>query len=309
MDVPAGQNAAAAVVAPATGLAGTTLDPPAASVGALSAPTLSPGSSTSQNHSGGQNPSVAANAGAGSADAATSGKQTGGGSQDGADGGSGRNTGSSNAGAGSVTAPSPAGMVQSPAPLQAALAAAQPVAPTASNGDSPAPGKLPATAAMKDTAPLPAADSASLPAVNTARVLQSVGQAEMRVGMHSPEFGAISISTSLSPQGIAARISLDHLGLGSALEAHLPAIQEKLGAAYGLPSRVEIRDTGAQFGGGTASQDGTGTGQSSRGNTPYPRGGPPAVAILSAPAGAPGIAEAHSAGSPGATTARLSVRA
>jgi hypothetical protein len=105
--------------------------------------------------------------------------------------------------------------------------------------------------------------------LNTAQVVQSMGQTEMRVGMHSQEFGAISISTTLSHQELAAQISIDHTGLGDALAAHLPGMQEKLGAAYGVPVRVEIRDTGAQFtGGGASPQADSGTGQR-RGNSGY----------------------------------------
>ena len=96
-------------------------------------------------------------------------------------------------------------------------------------------------------------DAASLPALNTAQLVHSMGQSEMRVGMHSQEFGSISISTTLSRQELAAQISIDHTGLGDALAAHLPGMQEKLGAAYGVQARVEIRDTGAQFDGGGAS--------------------------------------------------------
>ena len=68
----------------------------------------------------------------------------------------------------------------------------------------------------------------------------------MRVGMHSAEFGSISIATSVTPGGLAAQISLDHGELGRALAAHLPGIEEKLGSTLGLSAKVEVRDTGAQ---------------------------------------------------------------
>ena len=96
----------------------------------------------------------------------------------------------------------------------------------------------------------------------------------MRLGMHSAEFGNISISTSVSHQAISAQISLDHSELGRALAVHLPAIEEKLGSAYGLHARVEVRDESAasrpatdsgQQGGG--SQEQTGGGQSKSGST------------------------------------------
>jgi hypothetical protein len=105
--------------------------------------------------------------------------------------------------------------------------------------------------------------------MNTAQVLQNVGQTEMRVGMHSPEFGAISISTTLSHQELATQILVDHSGLGDVLATHLASMQEKLGAAYGVQARVEIRDSGTQFQSGAAPQQETGSGSSQ----PQHRGG------------------------------------
>ena len=84
------------------------------------------------------------------------------------------------------------------------------------------------------------------PAINTARVLAGMGGTEMRVGMHSAEFGSISIATTVTPGGLAAQISLDHADLGRALAAHLPGMEEKLGSSLGLTAKVEVRDTGTQ---------------------------------------------------------------
>ena len=92
----------------------------------------------------------------------------------------------------------------------------------------------------------------------------------MRLGMRSAEFGNISISTSVSHQAISAQISLDHSELGRALAMHLPAIEEKLGSAYGLHARVEVRDESA------ASRSATDAGQQgggSQGQTGGARGG------------------------------------
>jgi hypothetical protein len=92
------------------------------------------------------------------------------------------------------------------------------------------------------------ADVQSLPAVNSAQLIQSMHQSEMRLGMYSAEFGSISISTSLTHQSIAAQISMDHSALGNALAAHLPAIEEKLSNAYGVQARVEVREGSAFLG-------------------------------------------------------------
>lgn len=81
--------------------------------------------------------------------------------------------------------------------------------------------------------------------INTARVLQSMNGTEMRVGIHSQEFGSISIATSVSPGGVAAQIALDHGALSRALATHLPGIEDRLGSALGVSARVEVRDGGA----------------------------------------------------------------
>lgn len=82
-------------------------------------------------------------------------------------------------------------------------------------------------------------------AMSNAQYIQSAHGSEMRLGMQSAEFGNISINTSLNRQALSAQISIDHSALGHALAAHLPAIEEKLGSAYGVQAKVELRDTGS----------------------------------------------------------------
>ena len=122
---------------------------------------------------------------------------------------------------------------------------------------------LPAASAA-DIAPQTAA--AAEPAINTARVLETLHGTELRLGLHSTEFGSISIATSVSSEGIAAQIALDHSTLGKALATHLTSMEEKLGSSFGLPAKVELRDgtaSGLQGNGaGTANAN-----ENSRGNT------------------------------------------
>ncbi len=103
------------------------------------------------------------------------------------------------------------------------------------------------------------------PSINTAKVLETIHGTELRMGLHSTEFGSISIATTVSPGGIAAQIALDHGALGKALATHLTSMEEKLGSSFGLPAKVELRDgmaSGLQGNGaGTASG-----GENSRGN-------------------------------------------
>ncbi len=82
----------------------------------------------------------------------------------------------------------------------------------------------------------------AVPVINTAKLIQSVGQTEMRVGMRSSEFGAISIHTSATRDTLSAEISLDHADLAKALAAHLPEMQTRLGGEQTLD--VRIHDVG-----------------------------------------------------------------
>jgi hypothetical protein len=90
-------------------------------------------------------------------------------------------------------------------------------------------------------------DTAVTPGINTARLIQSMGETEMRVGMRSSEFGDISIRTSVSQQQMVAQISVDHGDLGTAISAHIPSIQEKLGNEYGLHASIQLNQGGASF--------------------------------------------------------------
>lgn len=86
-------------------------------------------------------------------------------------------------------------------------------------------------------------DSQAMQGVTSAQLTQSMGSSEMKLGMQSAEFGNISITTSLNRQAISAQISIDHSELGRALAVHLPAIEEKLGSAYGVQAKVELRES------------------------------------------------------------------
>ena len=100
--------------------------------------------------------------------------------------------------------------------------------------------------------------SAPTAGISTAQLIQSMSESEMRVGMHSAEFGDISIRTSVSQQQLTAQISVDHGELGSAISAHLPSLQSKLGSDFGLHASIEVN----QFGGAATG----GNGQSSQQN-------------------------------------------
>jgi len=73
-------------------------------------------------------------------------------------------------------------------------------------------------------------------AINTVRLIQSMHDSEMRVGMRSVDFGNISISASTNRDSISAQISLEHAELAKEITAGLPEIRAALG-----DSHLEVR--------------------------------------------------------------------
>jgi len=102
-------------------------------------------------------------------------------------------------------------------------------------------------------APAPAALPQSLPTINTAKLIQSMGQSEMRVGMRSNEFGNISINTSATRDLISAQISLDHGELAKTLATHLPEMQARLGGSQAVDVRIDMNGQSTGQGAGTSS--------------------------------------------------------
>ena len=119
---------------------------------------------------------------------------------------------------------------------------------------SPAPGNSTGHAAIASDRTAPAATAAppAAPVINTAKLIQSAGQSEMRVGMRSNEFGNISISTSATRDSISAQISLDHGELAKTLAAHLPEIQARLGSNQPVDVRIDTSGSRGGLGAGTS---------------------------------------------------------
>lgn len=97
--------------------------------------------------------------------------------------------------------------------------------------------------------PLAATASAGAPGINAARVIQSMSGTEMRVGMHSSDFGEISIHTTLSQLQLQTQISVNHSELGSAIATHIPAMQAKLGSEHGVHASIEVSQSGSSLSG------------------------------------------------------------
>ena len=128
-------------------------------------------------------------------------------------------------------------------------------APSTSHDAGPAHGSSSGTAEGKSSAasenlpsePLNPAGTAGAPGINSARLIQSMNETEMRVGMRSTEFGDISIRTMVTQQQVQAQISVDHSELSNVLSAHIPAIQAKFGNELGLHATVEVSQSGMSF--------------------------------------------------------------
>ena len=76
--------------------------------------------------------------------------------------------------------------------------------------------------------------------INTAHVVQTMNQSEMRVGMRSAEFGEISVRTAISQQLMTAQISVDHRELSGAISSHASALAAKLGTDFGMRASIEV---------------------------------------------------------------------
>jgi hypothetical protein len=120
--------------------------------------------------------------------------------------------------------------------------------------------KTPQTAAPS-TIVLPQA----VPVINTAKLIQSMGQSEMRVGMRSNDFGNISISTSATRDLISAQISLDHGELARTLAAHLPEMQAKFGGNQAMNVRIDMNGQPAGQSAGTSAGMSNGSADQSSG--------------------------------------------
>lgn len=142
-------------------------------------------------------------------------------------------------------------LVAPPSPHEAAAAHTRPGATDLPRSTDPSLQSDPELAAQ-------GAGSPAASGINTAKLIQNMSESEMRVGMHSAEFGDISIRTLVSQQQMTAQISVDHGDLGRAISAHLPAMQEKLGGELGLRAMVEVSHSGMSFSGergGSAGRD------------------------------------------------------
>jgi hypothetical protein len=86
----------------------------------------------------------------------------------------------------------------------------------------------------------PAPESASAALLHS-RILQRIGQSELRVGIQAGEFGTVDIRTSMSRNQVTAEISVDHGELGRMLAAELPSLQNKLAEHHIPPASLVLQ--------------------------------------------------------------------
>jgi hypothetical protein len=133
-----------------------------------------------------------------------------------------------------------------PSPASSAHAVSHDATPSPGGAAAPAGNTRPGDQ-RADAAAAQAESAAPASGINTARVIQNMNESEMRVGMHSTEFGDISIRTSVSQQQMFAQISVDHGDLGQAISAHVSTMQTRLEHEYGLHASIEVHQSGSSF--------------------------------------------------------------
>jgi hypothetical protein len=106
--------------------------------------------------------------------------------------------------------------------------------------DAPAPNAAQTTSTLQD-----GEEATVRSSINTSKLIQTMSESEMRVGLHSAEFGTISIRTTVSQQQMLAQISLDHSDLSQAIWAHASSVQAKIGNDSGLNTLIEVNQQSA----------------------------------------------------------------
>ncbi len=86
---------------------------------------------------------------------------------------------------------------------------------------------------------MPQAEPVTAPFVSSARLIQSIQQSDMHVGLNSLEFGAISIRTSTERGVISSEITLAHAELARTIGSHISAMQELPGTPLALSVRMD----------------------------------------------------------------------
>jgi hypothetical protein len=104
------------------------------------------------------------------------------------------------------------------------------VAGTAHQGSPQEPGQTNQKSATASQTPLPGDPSVAYPTsmVQSAKLVERIGEAELRLGIRSGEFGSVDIRTSMIRNQFTAEISVERGELGRVMAAELPGLQSRL---------------------------------------------------------------------------------
>ena len=70
--------------------------------------------------------------------------------------------------------------------------------------------------------------ASSTPLIHSGKLVERIGEAELRLGIRAGEFGSVDIRTSMVRNQFTAEISTDRGELGRAMAAELPSLQDRL---------------------------------------------------------------------------------
>ena len=100
--------------------------------------------------------------------------------------------------------------------------------------------------------PSPAESTAAAPAlIQSARVLERMGQSEMRLGLNSGNFGAIELHTHVNQDQVGASIATSHAELRAAMMAEMPSLEHAIAQhqlkldSFNLDSRTSAQNGGS----------------------------------------------------------------
>jgi len=91
-------------------------------------------------------------------------------------------------------------------------------------------------------------------AFHAARLVERLGQSELRLGVHAGELGKVDIRTSLGRTQFTAEISVERGELGRALTAELPSLHTRLAEQHLPAANITVQDYSA---GASADQQGS----------------------------------------------------
>jgi flagellar hook-length control protein FliK len=89
--------------------------------------------------------------------------------------------------------------------------------------------------------------------INSTKLIEKLGQSELRIGFQTHDFGPVEIKTLLQNQELHAHISVEHNALRDALAADLPALQKTFEQQRIAVHSVEIQGQGAAWNGSGSS--------------------------------------------------------